>query len=66
MATKKSEVYSRLWRSCEEWSVGMDVTQHKDYVLTLLFVKYVSDKFAGKSDGLITFLLAPASTMWWP
>jgi type I restriction enzyme M protein len=31
----------------------MDASQYKDYVLTLLFVKYVSDKYAGKRDALI-------------
>jgi type I restriction enzyme M protein len=31
----------------------MDASQYKDYVLTLLFVKYVSDKYAGKRDAVI-------------
>ena len=31
----------------------MDASQYKDYVLVLLFVKYVSDKYAGDPDGLI-------------
>lgn len=53
MAIKKSELYSSLWKSCDELRGGMDASQYKDYVLTLLFVKYISDKFAGKTDGLI-------------
>ena len=53
MAMKKSELYSSLWRSCDELRGGMDASQYKDYVLTLLFVKYVSDKYAGKPDALI-------------
>ena len=48
MALKKSELYSSLWASCDELRGGMDASQYKDYVLVLLFVKYVSDKFAGK------------------
>jgi type I restriction enzyme M protein len=48
MALKKSELYSSLWRSCDELRGGMDASQYKDYVLVLLFIKYVSDKFAGQ------------------
>lgn len=48
MALKKSDLYSSLWRSCDELRGGMDASQYKDYILTLLFVKYVTDK--AKSD----------------
>ena len=53
MALKKSELYSSLWKSCDELRGGMDASQYKDYVLVLLFVKYVSDKYAGNPDALI-------------
>jgi type I restriction enzyme M protein len=53
MALKKSELYSSLWKSCDELRGGMDASQYKDYVLVLLFVKYVSDKYASDPDGLI-------------
>lgn len=53
MALKKSEIYSSLWKSCDELRGGMDASQYKDYVLVLLFVKYVSDKYAGDPDALI-------------
>ena len=53
MAIKKSELYSTLWASCDELRGGMDASQYKDYVLILLFIKYVSDKYAGKKDALI-------------
>src|SRR3989449_2332074 len=53
MAIKKSQLYSSLWQSCDELRGGMDASQYKDYVLTLLFMKYVSDKYAGKPDALI-------------
>ena len=47
MALKKSELYSSLWSSCDELRGGMDASQYKDYVLVLLFVKYISDKYVG-------------------
>lgn len=47
MAVKKSELYSSLWESCDELRGGMDASLYKDYVLTLLFVKYVTDRFMG-------------------
>lgn len=48
MAIKKSELYSKLWSSCDELRGGMDASQYKDYVLVLLFIKYISDKYADK------------------
>lgn len=54
MAVKKSELYSSLWKSCDELRGGMDASQYKDYILPLLFIKYVSDKYAGDEDALIT------------
>ncbi|MBW4621763.1 MAG: type I restriction-modification system subunit M N-terminal domain-containing protein [Cyanosarcina radialis HA8281-LM2] len=53
MAIKKSELYSSLWKSCDELRGGMDASQYKDYILVLLFVKYVSDKYAGVADAPI-------------
>src|SRR6267143_529262 len=53
MALKKSELYSSLWSGCDELRGGMDASQYKDYILVLLFVKYVSDKYAGQPDALI-------------
>ena len=53
MALKKSQLYSSLWQSCDELRGGMDASQYKDYVLTLLFMKYVSDKAASAKGSLI-------------
>ena len=53
MPVKKSELYSYIWKSCDELRGGMDASQYKDYVLSLLFVKYVSDKYYGKKNPLI-------------
>ena len=53
MALKKTELYSTLWKSCDELRGGMDATQYKDYVLTLLFLKYISDKAGRDENSLI-------------
>ena len=47
---KKSELYGSIWKSCDELRGSMDASQYKDYVLTLLFVKYVSDRYSGPSS----------------
>ena len=49
MAIKKSELYSSLWASCDALRGGMDASQYKDYVLVMLFIKYVSDKYANQA-----------------
>jgi type I restriction enzyme M protein len=53
MALKKSQLYSSLWSSCDELRGGMDASQYKDYVLVLLFVKYVSDKASSQKNYLL-------------
>ena len=50
MPLRKSHLYSSLWQSCDQLRGGMDASQYKDYILTLLFMKYVSDKYAGDDD----------------
>jgi type I restriction enzyme M protein len=54
MAIKKSQLYSSIWKSCDELRGGMDASQYKDYVLVLLFIKYISDKYAGVKYAPIT------------
>lgn len=54
MAVKKSELYSTLWESCNQLRGGMDASQYKDYVLAMLFIKYVSDKYANVKFAPIT------------
>ena len=53
MAFKKSKLFAAIWDGCNKLRGGMDSSQYKDYVLTLLFVKYVSDK-AGDPKSIIT------------
>ena len=54
MAVKKSQLYASLWQSCDELRGGMDASQYKDYILTRLFMKYVSDKAESDPYALIT------------
>ncbi len=53
MAIKKSELYSTLWKSCDELRGGMDASQYKDYILVLLFVKYISDRYGDDEEAVI-------------
>jgi type I restriction enzyme M protein len=53
MVLKKSDLYSSLWKSCDELRGGMDASQYKDYILTLLFIKYVTDKAKADANSLI-------------
>ena len=53
MAIKKSQLYASLWQSCDELRGGMDASQYKDYILTLLFMKYISDKADSPAGSLI-------------
>ena len=50
MAVKKTQLYASLWASCDKLRGGMDSSEYKDYILTLLFMKYVTDKFKNKGD----------------
>lgn len=59
MAIKKSDLYSSLWASCDELRGGMDASQYKDYVLFMLFIKYVSDKYADY-DGFEPSVVIPS------
>jgi len=50
MPLRKSDLYSSLWASCDELRGGMDASQYKDYVLFMLFIKYISDKYGNSAD----------------
>lgn len=53
MAIKKSQLYSALWEGCNALRGGMDASQYKDYVLTMLFLKYISDKKKADPDSMV-------------
>jgi type I restriction enzyme M protein len=50
VALKKSDLYSSLWASCDELRGGMDASQYKDYVLFMLFIKYITDKYGNSTS----------------
>jgi len=54
VAIKKSQIYRQLMESCDEFRGGMDASQYKDYILSILFVKYISDKYNNQKDSAIT------------
>ena len=60
MALKKSELYSSIWEACDKLRGGMDASQYKNYVLVLLFVKYISDKY-GKDSSPFSVISIPKS-----
>lgn len=61
MAIKKSELYSSIWASCDLLRGGMDASQYKDYVLFLLFIKYISDKYADSDDFAPPVVIPPGA-----
>ncbi|MGJ7614229.1 MULTISPECIES: N-6 DNA methylase [unclassified Variovorax] len=62
MAIKKSDLYSSLWASCDELRGGMDASQYKDYVLFMLFIKYISDKYADSDDFAPPVVIPPGAS----
>lgn len=50
MALKKSQLYSSIWQACDALRGGMDASQYKDYVLSLLFVRYVTDRYGKQAN----------------
>src|SRR6056297_1230995 len=50
MPIKKSDLYASIWKSCDQLRGGMDAAQYTDYVLSILFLKYVSDKYADAGE----------------
>ncbi|GAA4336225.1 type I restriction-modification system subunit M [Flaviaesturariibacter amylovorans] len=62
MAIKKSELYSSIWASCDELRGGMDASQYKDYVLFMLFIKYISDKYANSDDFAPPVVIPPGAS----
>jgi type I restriction enzyme M protein len=61
MAIKKSDLYSSLWASCDELRGGMDASQYKDYVLFMLFIKYISDKYGNSDDFAPPVVIPPGA-----
>src|SRR6266513_752250 len=47
----QDEINNVAWRACDTFRGTMDPAQYKDYVLVMLFVKYVSDLWRDKREG---------------
>ncbi len=62
MAIKKSDLYSSLWASCDELRGGMDASQYKDYVLFMLFIKYITDKYGNSDDFAPPVVIPPGAS----
>ncbi|AMB46887.1 type I restriction-modification system subunit M [Methylobacterium sp. AMS5] len=42
-ALRHDDILAAVWRACDTFRGAVDATQYKDYVLTALFLKYISD-----------------------
>ena len=40
---RKTEIFNVVWRACDSFRGAIDPAMYKDYILTMLFVKYLSD-----------------------
>ena len=44
----QQEINDLLWRACDTFRGALDSSQYKDYILVMLFLRYVSDVWADK------------------
>ncbi len=44
----QKEINNILWKACDTFRGTIDATQYKDYILTMLFLKYVTDVWKDK------------------
>ncbi|MFX0137421.1 MAG: type I restriction-modification system subunit M N-terminal domain-containing protein, partial [Candidatus Hodarchaeota archaeon] len=45
---KQNEINAVVWKACDTFRGVIDPSEYKNYVLTMLFVKYVSDVWKDK------------------
>ena len=50
--TSQETINGIVWKACDTFRGKMDSSQYKDYVLTMLFVKYLSDFYKEKLEEL--------------
>ena len=48
----QQEINDTLWRACDTFRGTLDPAQYKDYLLVMLFLKYVSDVWTDKQEEL--------------
>src|SRR5687767_4132249 len=46
----KNEINQTVWKACDTFRGIIDPSQYKDYILTMLFLKYVSDLYKEKRN----------------
>jgi type I restriction enzyme M protein len=51
-AINQDEINSILWKACDTFRGTIDPAYYKDYILVMLFVKYISDVWLDKRDEL--------------
>lgn len=52
MKTTQEVINNVVWKACDTFRGTMDSSQYKDYILSMLFVKYLSDFYKEKLDQL--------------
>jgi len=52
LKTTQETINNIVWRACDTFRGTMDSSEYKDYVLTMLFVKYLSDFYKEKLEEL--------------
>ena len=43
MSLNQATINNKVWKACDTFRGTIDPAQYKDYILTMLFVKYLSD-----------------------
>jgi len=49
---KRNGIFNKVWQACDTFRGVIDPAQYKDYILTMLFVKYLSDIHKSKKEDL--------------
>ena len=47
----RQEIFGIVWRACDTFRGAVDPTEYKNYILTMLFIKYLSDYWKDKREG---------------
>jgi len=53
MKLTQEVINNQVWKACDTFRGTIDATQYKDYILTMLFVKYISDVLIEKKEDYI-------------
>ena len=49
---KRLAIFNKVWQACDTFRGVIDPAQYKDYILTMLFVKYLSDIYQSRQAAL--------------